>query len=260
MPILPALFIGHGSPMNALERNANTGAWRGLTATLPVPKAVLAISAHWLTPGLAVTAMARPETLHDFAGFPRELFEFKYPAPGDPALAARVAGLLAPHPVEFDLEWGFDHGAWSVLAHLFPAADIPVVQLSLRGGRPPAWHYALAEGLRPLRDEGVLILGSGNAVHNLRRMDWQSRDGARDWAERFNGVVRQALLGGDHARLIGLVSGDAVGEDARLAVPTPEHYLPLLYVAAQRRGGDDIAVFNDRIEYGSIGMLSCRIG
>lgn len=259
-PAMPALFIGHGNPMNALERNASSLSWRAIAAELPRPRAILAVSAHWVTPDVAATAMARPETIHDFSGFPRELFEFRYPAPGDPGLAARVADLLAPVPVRRDMDWGLDHGAWSVLAHLFPDADIPVVQLSLDGTRPPAWHFELAQGLRPLRDEGVLILGSGNGVHNLRRMVWGQPGKAFDWALRFNGRLGEAMLGGDSATLVSLVTGDDPSGDERLAVPTPEHYLPLLYIAAQRRGGEPVELFNDRIEYGSIGMLSCQVG
>lgn len=256
---MPALFIGHGSPMNTLENNADTASWREIAFALPRPKAILAISAHWVTRELAVTAMAQPATLHDFGGFPRELFEFQYPAPGDPALATRVAALLAPEPVAMDQDWGLDHGSWSVLAHMFPKADIPVLQLSLDGRRPLAWHYDLARRLRPLREEGVLILGSGNVVHNLRGMAWNWPETAFDWADRFNASVRQALLDGDTSHLIELVTPGAMSEDARLAVPTLEHYLPLLYISAQRVEGEAIHLFNDRIAYGSIGMLSCRV-
>lgn len=260
MASMPTLFIGHGSPMNTLEDNADTATWREVAAALPRPRAILAISAHWLTRTLAVTAMAWPETIHDFGGFPRELFEFQYPAPGDPAMADEVASRLAPEPVAMDQDWGLDHGTWSVLAHLFPKADIPVLQLSLDGRRPPAWHGDLAKRLRPLREEGVLILGSGNVVHNLRRMDWNRPATVFDWADRFNTTVRQALLDGDAERLVELVSAGSMSEDARLAVPTLEHYLPLLYIAALRDAGETIGLFNDRIAYGSIGMLSCRIG
>jgi 4,5-DOPA dioxygenase extradiol len=260
MTALPALFIGHGNPMNTLERNANTMSWREIAAGLPRPRAILVVSAHWMTRGVAVTAMDQPETIHDFGGFPRELFEFQYSAPGDPGLAERVADLLASMPVRRDMDWGLDHGAWSVLAHLFPEADIPVVQLSLDGAQPPDWHFELAQRLQPLRDEGVLMLGSGNIVHNLRRMDWSKPERAFDWAERFNEQVRAALLRGVPATLVSLVTDCGMDEDGRLAAPTLEHYLPLLYVAAQRREGDPIELFNDRMEYGSIGMLSCRIG
>lgn len=257
---MPALFVGHGTPMNTLERNVNSNAWRRIAADLPRPEAILAISAHWSIPGLAVTAMDCPATLHDFRGFPRELFEFRYPAPGDPALAERVQALLAPLPVASDLEWGLDHGTWSVLAHLYPGADIPVVHLSLDSTRPPAWHAELARHLGPLRDEGVLLLGSGNVVHNLRRMDLAHPECALDWAARFSARVREALVAADLDALVDFVSEENPDEDARLAIPTPEHYLPLLYIAAQRREGEDIRLFNDRVEYGSIGMLCCRMG
>ena len=257
--LTPALFVGHGSPMNALEDNADSRTWRALEVLFrglsQPPRAILAISAHWLTRGVAVTAMAAPETIHDFSGFPRELGELAYPAAGDPVLAARVASLLAPEPVLLDREWGLDHGVWSVLVHLFPAADIPVVQLSLDAGRDAAAHYQLAMRLRPLRDEGVLIMASGNVVHNLQRMDWQHPDRAFDWALRFSQRVRRQLEAGEHAGLCDL--SDA---DAQLAVPTPEHFLPLLYLAAVREAGEPIHCFNDHIEYGSIGMLSCRVG
>ena len=254
-PTAPALFIGHGNPMNALQVNTNSLTWRSIAATLPSPRAVLVISAHWLTRGTAVTVMQLPETLHDFSGFPAALSEFHYPAPGDPQLAAEIATLLAPETVTQDTEWGLDHGAWSVLTHLFPAADIPVLQLSLDITKTPAEHYALATRLRPLRDKGVLILGSGNIVHNLRRMDWGQPEGAFDWATRFNDSVRQCLLNHDHAKLMNLAS-----DDAKLAVPTPEHYWPLLYIIAQQGPDESLQLFNDHIEYGAIGMLSCQIG
>jgi 4,5-DOPA dioxygenase extradiol len=251
----PALFIGHGNPMNTLQTNANSQSWHTMAADLPRPRAVLVISAHWLTRGIAVTAMPRPETIHDFAGFPAALSEFQYPAPGDPQLAAEIASLLVPETVTLDAERGLDHGAWSVLAHLFPAADIPVLQLSLDATRTVAEHYELATRLRPLRDAGILILGSGNVVHNLRRMDWNQPEHAFDWATRFNDAVRQRLLNGDHAALFNLNH-----DDAKLAAPTPEHYWPLLYIAAQQQPGEVLQLFNDHIEYGSIGMMSCQIG
>ena len=251
----PAFFIGHGNPMNALQSNDNSQSWRAIAAELSRPRAILVISAHWLTRGVAVTAMAQPETLHDFSGFPATLSEFRYPAPGDPQLAAEIAALLAPETVTLNTEWGLDHGAWSVLTHLFPAADIPVLQLSLDASRTAAEHYELATRLRPLRDAGVLILGSGNVVHNLRRMDWSHPDSAFDWATQFNDSVRQNLLNGDHAALF-----DLNQDDAKLAAPTPEHYWPLLYIAAQQRPGEALHLFNDHIEYGSIGMVSCQVG
>lgn len=251
----PTLFIGHGNPMNTLEDNANSRAWRDWGKRLPRPRAILVISAHWETEGVAVTAMPCPRTIHDFSGFPKRLAEFCYPAPGDPDLARRVAQLLAPEPVTLDMEWGLDHGAWSLLAHLYPNAGVPVVQLSLDRHRDAAAHFALAQRLRPLRDEGVLILGSGNIVHNLRRIDWHRREGGFSWAERFNRRVRRLLLEQDHAGLCRLDE-----EDARLSVPTPEHYLPLLYVSAVRDAGEYLTPLNDHIEYGAIGMLSAWVG
>jgi 4,5-DOPA dioxygenase extradiol len=254
---MPALFFGHGSPMNTLARNRYTDAWRRLGESLPTPKAILAVSAHWLTRGTAVTAMARPRTIHDFGGFPRELFEVQYPAPGDPQLAERVRGLLAPVDVQLDQDWGLDHGTWSVLAHVFPDADVPVVQLSLDARQAPRWHYELGARLAPLRAEGVLIVASGNVVHNLGSMRWSDDTPAYDWATRFNDRVRSALASGDHDRLIDY---GALGDDARLSVPTPEHYLPLLYVVAQQQAGEALSLPIDGIEYGSIGMLAVVVG
>lgn len=251
----PALFVGHGNPMNTLDDNANSRAWRDWGKRLPRPRAILAISAHWETRGIAVTAAPCPRTLHDFSGFPPRLETFDYPAPGDPDLARRVAALLAPEPVTLDPNRGLDHGVWSVLAHLYPGAGTPVVQLGLDTARDADAHFALAQRLRPLRDEGVLILGSGNVVHNLRRMDWHRSEGGFSWAERFQNRTRRLLLEQDR---IGLCRLD--DDDARLAVPTPEHYLPLLYVAALRDADEYLSPLNDRIEYGSIGMLSAWVG
>ncbi|MDD5363900.1 MAG: 4,5-DOPA dioxygenase extradiol [Gallionellaceae bacterium] len=254
---MPVLFLGHGNPMNALEDNADSRFWRDLARQLPRPRAILAISAHWETRGIAVTAAARPQTIHDFHGFPASLAAFQYPAPGEPELAARIAGMLAPEPVALDTAWGLDHGAWSLLAHLYPAADIPVVQLGLDLGRDPAGHYHLARRLRPLRNEGVLVLASGNVVHDLRRMDWRQPDLEFDWARRFSDRVRDRLGAGDHGALIDY--SDLTAE-ANQAVPTPEHFLPLLYAAALANEGEAPRFFNDRIEYGSIGMLSLGYG
>jgi len=258
--LLPAVFIGHGNPMNALDDNVNSRQWQALRSALPRPRAILAISAHWVTDGVAVTAMAQPETIHDFYGFPQQLAEFQYPAPGDPELARRVGSLLAPEPVALDLEWGLDHGVWSVLAHLYPDADIPVVQLSLNGREGAAWHLGLARRLRRLRDEGVLILGSGNVVHNLHRMDWGRPDTSHDWAIRFNAETRDALLAGDLEALAAQAFPDQTRPDAVLAVPTAEHYLPLLYIAALRDEAEPMSLFNDRFVYGAIGMLSLIVG
>ena len=256
MSRMPALFIGHGSPMNALESNRHTEAWRALGASLPEkPRAVLCVSAHWLTEGLAVTAMPWPRTIHDFGGFPRALFEMQYPAPGDPALAARIAEALAPLPVELDQSWGLDHGAWSVLVHLFPQADVPVLQLSLDAGQPESFHLGLGQRLGALRDEGVLILGTGNVVHNLRTLDWSG--GAYDWAVRFNDWARGRILAGDHAALC---DWRAHGADAARAIPTAEHYWPLLPVLGARRADEKVQVVTDGIELGSISMLALRVG
>jgi len=254
---LPAVFFGHGSPMNTLERNRYTDAWRRLGATLPQPKAILAVSAHWMTRGTAVTAMDKPRTIHDFGGFPQELFEVQYPAPGSPALAARVRELLAPIEVQQDQDWGLDHGTWSVLAHVYPHANVPVVQLSLDAGQPPRYHYELGAHLAPLRDEGVLIVGSGNVVHNLGRMQWAEDATSYDWATRFNEKVRAHLAAREHAALIDY---ELLDKDARLSVPTPEHYLPLLYILAQQSQGEALSLPVDGIEYGSIGMLTVAVG
>jgi len=253
---LPAIFFGHGSPMNTLDDNRYTQAWARLGAMTGKPKAILAISAHWYTRGTAVTAMERPKTIHDFYGFPQELFDVQYPAHGDPALAERVLKLLAPLDVGLDQSWGLDHGTWSVLKHAFPKADVPVVQLSIDATQPAAFHYELGSRLAPLRDEGVLIAGSGNVVHNLRVM---GRNGGApyDWAVRFNNYVRSALTAQQYQRL---VAYDEAGEDARLSVPTPEHYLPLLYVLGAQRPGEMAAVAIDGLEIRSISMLSVTVG
>ncbi len=252
---MPAIFFGHGSPMNTLERNRYTDAWRQLGALAGTPKAILAISAHWYTPGTAVTGMEQPKTIHDFYGFPQALFDVQYPAPGAPPLAARVRELLAPVDVGLDQSWGLDHGTWSVLKHAFPKADVPVVQLAIDATQPAAFHHALGAHLAPLRDEGVLIVGSGNVVHNLRLIGWGG-GAAYDWATRFNDYVRGAIATKQYDRLIDY---HRAGPDARLAVPTPEHYLPLLYVLGAQRDDESVHVAIDGIEIRSIGMLSVWI-
>ena len=250
---MPVIFFGHGTPMNTLARNRYTETWRALGEALPRPKAILCVSAHWYTHGTGVTAMARPETIHDFYGFPQALFDVQYPAPGDPALAARVRDLLSPVDVDLDQTWGLDHGTWSVLVHAFPDANVPVVQLSIDGMQPPRFHYDLGRRLAPLRDEGVLVIGSGNVVHNLRLINRRDDGPPFDWAVRFNDRVRDALARRDHDVLIDYT---ALGEDAALSVPTPEHYLPLLYIAGARRDDDALSVLTDGIELASISMLS----
>ncbi|WP_339914543.1 4,5-DOPA dioxygenase extradiol [uncultured Brevundimonas sp.] len=248
----PAIFFGHGSPMNALG-GPYAAAWRDLGRDLGKPAGMVMVSAHWETDGTAVTTQSNPKTIHDFSGFPPTLHAMQYPAPGSPALASRVSALTGARA---DTDWGLDHGTWSVLTHVWPEADVPVIQLSLDRRLDAAGHYELARLLRPLRDEGVIVAGSGDVVHNLRT--WK-RDGGTtyDWATRFNDRVRTALLEGDAATLIDWIDA---GEDARLSVPTDEHYLPLLYVAAQRGPGDEVTVLTDVIEGGSISMTGFRIG
>ena len=254
--LMPALFLGHGSPMNAIEDNAFHRAWIALGRELPRPKAVLCVSAHWQTDGTAVTAQARPETIHDFGGFPQALFDVRYPAAGDPALARRVAELLAPKPVALDAEWGFDHGSWGVLVGLYPKADVPVLQLSLDVRLTAEQHYSLAQKLAPLREEGVLVLGSGNIVHNLRALLTHPRETRFDWAERFDALVRERIEAGDHATL---AAYERLGRDAQLSVPTPEHYLPLLYVLALRRPSDRLRFVNQEVR-SAISMTSVLFG
>jgi 4,5-DOPA dioxygenase extradiol len=250
---MPVIFLGHGSPMNAIEENACSRAWEEIGGALPRPKAILCVSAHWETAGSAVTAMERPRTIHDFFGFPPALYEVAYPAPGSPELARRVAGLLGEDAVRMDTAWGLDHGAWSVLRRLFPHADVPVVQLSLDRGKTPAEHYETGRKLRPLRDEGVLVLGSGNVVHNLGAAVW--RDTAYDWAAAFDARVKEAILAGDHDALVDYGS---MGSSARLAVPTEEHYLPMLYVLAAGDPGEAVTFFTETVTLGSISMRSFR--
>lgn len=253
-----AVFFGHGSPMNALEKNRHTVAWELFGASAPKPVGIVCVSAHWYTKGTAVTAMERPRTIHDFGGFPQELYEVQYPAPGNPRLAARVRELLAPAEVAEDVsEWGLDHGTWSILAHVYPKADVPVVQLSIDRSRPPEYHYELAKRLAPLRDEGVLVMGSGNVVHNLGAVSWGPHVAAWPWATEFNDSVRSLLLSNGSAALIDIAS---LGKAATLSVPTPEHYLPLIYVMGVRRPTDHLSVLTDGVELGSISMLSVALG
>lgn len=254
---MPALFIGHGSPMNTLESNAWTRLWRELGRQLPRPRGILVVSAHWYIGATAVTAMPRPRTIHDFYGFPEALFEFQYPAPGLPELAAEVVELARPDWVGLDRDqWGLDHGTWSVLAHLYPDADVPVVQLSLNVLKPDDYHLALGARLHALRERGVLVLGSGNVVHNLRRLDWRRRDGGEDWAERFEAAAISQLQ-------------DAPGEvlrlqqhaDYALAVPTPDHFLPLLYVAGLAAAGSDtVTTLAQGCTLGSVSMTCFGVG
>jgi 4,5-DOPA dioxygenase extradiol len=256
--MMPALFIGHGNPMNALQDNVWTEAWRNIGKSIGRPRAVLAVSAHWYIRGTRVTAEEHPRTIHDFGGFPAELSRMEYPAPGDAALAVRLQNLLLPTQVAAATDWGLDHGTWSVLAHVFPPADVPVVQLSIDRTQPPAFHYALGKRLMDLRQEGVLILGSGNLVHNLEAYAWgDHRAAPYDWAVRFEDRVRQLVVSRDHQPLLDY---GALGTDALLSVPTAEHYLPLLYVLGLQRQNDAVAFPVSGVDGGSISMLALRIG
>ncbi|HVA29190.1 MAG TPA: 4,5-DOPA dioxygenase extradiol [Candidatus Baltobacteraceae bacterium] len=256
MARMPIVFFGHGNPLNALADNAYTQAWRALGEAIPRPRAILMISAHWYLEGTRVTAGDHPRTIHDFGGFPKALFEVQYPAPGDAALGNRVTGLLAPLSVQSDATWGLDHGTWSVLIHAYPDATVPIVQLSIDETQPPAFHYALGEKLRPLRDEGVLIAASGNIVHNLEAYAWGRHEQAPyGWALRFEQNARELMLARDFAPLIDYPS---MGEDAMLSAPTPDHYLPLLYILGASDARDTVSFPVEGMDGGSISMLSVR--
>jgi 4,5-DOPA dioxygenase extradiol len=256
--VMPALFIGHGNPLNALHKNAWTTAWASIGQSIPRPRAVLVVSAHWYLRGTRVTAEERPKTIHDFGGFPAELYRVEYPAPGDPALASRLRQLLAPTEVAAATDWGLDHGTWSVLAHVFPHADVPVVQLSIDRSQPPLFHYALGKRLSPLREEGILVLGSGNLVHNLEAYAWGDHSAdAYGWAVSFEQQVKQLALARNHQPLIDYPT---LGPDALLSVPTPEHYLPLLYVVGLQREGDAVTFPVSGVDGGSISMLAVQLG
>jgi 4,5-DOPA dioxygenase extradiol len=256
--ILPAVFFGHGNPMNAISENDYTRGWRRFGEQNPSPKAVLSISAHWYVPGTGVTIGTAPRTIHDFGGFPLELYQVRYPAPGDPVLARHVGEMLAPIPVALDDSRGLDHGTWSVLKHVYPEADVPVVQLSIDETRPPSFHFEVGKRLAPLRAEGVLIVGSGNLVHNLHAYAWgRHMPEPYDWALRFEARARELLLSGDVAPL---VEYESLGKDALLSVPTPDHYLPLLYVIGTGQEGDPVTFPVEGVDGGSISMLSVQVG
>jgi 4,5-DOPA dioxygenase extradiol len=252
---MPVLFVGHGSPMNAIEDNEFSRAWGEMGRALPAPRAILCVSAHWETPGPQVTAMARPRTIYDFYGFPQALYDVTYPAPGSPELARLVQASISDPRVQLDQSWGLDHGAWSVLCRMFPEAKIPVVQLSLDRSLSPQAHYDLGRQLRALRHRGVLIVGSGNIVHNLRRINWDG--GAFDWALEFDDTMRRLILAGDHAAIINYPD---LGQAARLAIPTNEHFLPLLYILAQQEQDEDVRFFAEQVTLGSLSMRSVQIG
>jgi 4,5-DOPA dioxygenase extradiol len=258
MALMPAIFFGHGNPMNALLHNAYTERWSTIGKTVSRPKAILCISAHWYVPGAAVTVNTAPRTIHDFGGFPRELYEVQYPAPGDPDLARRVRTRLAPIPVEFDEHWGLDHGTWSVLRHVYPEADIPIVQLSIDETRAASFHYEIGQRLAPLREEGILIVGSGNLVHNLHAYAWGRHTvDPFEWAVRFEQEARGLLESGDHRPL---VQYETLGREAQLSIPTPDHYLPLLYVIGASGPQDRLSFPVEGVDGGSISMLSVQLG
>lgn len=256
---MPVLFLGHGSPMNAIEENEFVTGFRNIAKDIPKPNAILCISAHWETKGTFVTAMKNPTTIHDFGGFPKELFEVQYPAPGSPDLAKETKSLITNTEVGLDEKWGLDHGAWSVIKHLYPNADIPVIQLSLDYSQTPQHHYELAQQINSLRKKGVLIIGSGNIVHNLRMVEWKrlNETFGFDWAIEANEKMKKFILNGDHKQLIDFRSQ---GKAFDLAIPTPEHYLPLLYSLALQDKNEEIKLFNDKAVAGSLTMTSLKIG
>jgi 4,5-DOPA dioxygenase extradiol len=256
---MPALFLGHGSPMNAIEENEFVTGFREISKEIPRPTAILCVSAHWETRGTFVTAMEHPPTIHDFGGFPKTLFDVQYPAPGSPELAKETKGIITKTDVGLDEKWGLDHGAWSVIRHLYPHADIPVIQMSLDYHQTPQFHYELAKELSTLRHKGVLIIGSGNMVHNLRMVAWDKLNTGNygyDWAIEANEKMKQFILSGDHQQLINFKSQ---GRAFELAIPTPEHYLPLLYTLALKGAHEKVSLFNDKAVGGSLTMTSLKI-
>ena len=257
--VMPVLFIGHGSPMNGIEDTAFSRRWSQMAKEIPTPKAVLVVSAHWFTKGTKITAMDFPKTIHDFGGFPQELFDVQYPAPGNPVLAKETAELLHSAHVEFDHDWGLDHGAWTITRHMYPEANIPVLQLSIDYTKGPQYHYDLAKELYALRKKGVLIIGSGNMVHNLRMVAWDRLNDpeyAYDWTIQMNNKFKELIQAGDHKPLINYSS---LGKEAMLAIPTPEHYLPLMYTLGLKSSKDEVSFFNDKAVGGSLTMTSVKI-
>lgn len=256
---MPVLFLGHGSPMNAIEENEFVAGWRNIGKTLPKPAAILCVSAHWETRGTFVTAMEKPMTIHDFGGFPKALFDVQYPAPGSPELAKETKSLVKKAEVGLDEKWGLDHGAWSVIKHLYPNADVPVIQMSLDYYQAPQYHYELAKELASLRNKGVLIIGSGNMVHNLGMVAWDKLNADNfgyDWAFEANEKMKKYILDGNHKELINYKS---LGKAVNLAIPTPEHYLPLLYALALKEENETVSLFNDKVVGGSLSMTSFKI-
>lgn len=256
---MPVLFLGHGSPMNAIEENQFVAGFRNIAKSLPNPKAILCVSAHWFTKGTKVTAMAMPKTIHDFYGFPKELFEVQYPAKGSPELAKSTQELLTPISVDLDNDWGLDHGAWSVIKHLYPKADIPVVQLSIDYTKPPQFHYELAKKLNSLRSKGILIIGSGNIIHNLKLVDFKNmnRDNyGYDWAIEAREITNNYLINGNYQAL---VNYDKLPKSVQIAVPSPDHYLPMIYSLGLKQSNESLTLFNDKLVAGSLSMTSFKI-
>lgn len=257
---MPVLFVGHGSPMNGIQDTEFSRTWKAMAQKIPTPSAVLVISAHWLSRGTRVTAMNSPRTIHDFGGFPKELFEVQYPAPGNPELAKETASLISSAKVEMDHDWGLDHGAWTVVRHMYPEAKIPVLQLSIDFTKGPRYHYDLAKELYKLRKKGVLIMGSGNMVHNLGMVAWDKLDDKEygyDWALKVNNTFKELIADGSHDQLI---KYESLGKEAQLAIPTPEHYWPLIYTLGLKGKKDDISFFNDKAVGGSLTMTSVKFG
>lgn len=251
---MPALFIGHGSPMNAITDNAWHRSWQELGKQLPRPQAILSVSAHWITKGTKVATNAHPETIHDFGGFPKELFDQQYPAPGSPEMAALTKELVTASHIQSDDTWGLDHGTWSVLLPMYPAADIPVFQLSLDYYQPPSYHYEIGKQLSKLRDKGVLIIGSGNLVHNLREVQWDGRNNVYDWAKEFDTRFTDWIKAGDHKSILNYQK--ILGKTAEMAHPTYDHLLPLFYIMGQQQHNEEIKFFNEQFDMGSVSMKS----
>lgn len=259
-PKMPVLFLGHGSPMNAIEENEFVQGFRKVATQIPEPKAIVCISAHWETNGTFVTAMQNPPTIHDFGGFPQALFDVQYPAPGSPELAARTKELIHSTNVVLDQSWGLDHGAWSVIRHLYPNANIPVIQMSIDYNKGPKYHYELGQQIKLLREKGILIIGSGNMVHNLRMVDWRNINisgSGYDWAIEADEKMKKFILDQNHTALINFRSQGRVFD---LAIPTPEHYLPLLYALGLKDSDESVSLFNDNTLGGSLSMTSVKIG
>ena len=256
--LMPVLFVGHGSPMNGIEDNEFSTKWATMAQDIPTPSAVLVVSAHWFTKGTHITAMDFPSTIHDFGGFPQELFDVNYPSPGSPDLALETQKLITSTAIGLDHDWGLDHGAWTVVRHMYPKADIPVLQLSIDYTKDGRYHYDLAKELYQLRRRGVLILGSGNMVHNLRMVSWEMMNGGGyDWALDINEKFKSLILNNEHQPMINYQS---LGKEALLAIPTPEHYLPLLYTLGLKGQNESVSLFNDKAIGGSLTMTSVRIG